>query len=78
MNHLRLQQLSSGCSCRRHASQTPTVCAIPLHLLSLSEQVSPNKPILLPSPAWVEQTPERDLQAEAGPKPKLSTRGCVT
>jgi len=78
MNHLRLQQLSSGLSCRRHASQTPTVSAVPLHLLSLTEQVSPNKPILLPPPAWVEQTPEGDLQAEAGPKPKLSTRHCVT
>ena len=76
-NHLRLQQLPSGFSCSRHASHIPAVSAMPLPLLSLMEQVSPNNLILLPPPAWVEQTPKGDLQAEAESKPELSTRGCV-
>ena len=54
-----------------------TAVALPLH--SLSEQVHPNQPLLLPPLAWVgKQTPEGGPHAETGPKPKVNSRGSGT
>ena len=50
---------------------------VPLSLPILSEQESPNRLLLNPSYLGGEQTPESDLHAEAGPKPKLNTRSCA-
>ena len=52
------------------------VSAVPLALLSATEQVSPNKWVFSPPRVWVENRRWREnLKAEAGPKPEQNARG---
>ena len=62
----------------RHSPHVPAVSAVPLTAPRPAEQVSPDKPLLSPlSCLGGEHMPEGGPPTETGPKPKLSTRGCV-